>query len=77
MIGFRWDPEELAWDRPDLPLLSNLFGPIQHFRAALFGAWRYKVSADLCARKVFVGVPRWILMVLCSYLTLTMFGREI
>ena len=27
--------------------------------------------------RVFVGVPRLILMVLCSYLTLTMFGREI
>ena len=26
--------------------------------------------------RVFVGVPRWILMVPCSYLTLTMFGRE-
>ena len=26
-IGFRWDPEELAWDRPGLPLLSNLSGP--------------------------------------------------
>ena len=30
VIGFR--PEELAWDRPGLPLLSNLSGPIQHFR---------------------------------------------
>ena len=30
-IGFRWDPEELAWDRPGLPLLSNLSGPFQHF----------------------------------------------
>ena len=34
-IGFCWDPEELAWDRPGLPLLSNLSGPIQHFRAAI------------------------------------------
>ena len=46
-IGFRWDPEELAWDRPGLPLLSNLSGPIQHFRAAILGVWRDKVSADL------------------------------
>ena len=77
VIGFRWDPEELAWDRPGLHLLSNLSGPTQHFRAAILGAWRDKVSADLCARKGFRGVPRWILMVPCSYLTLTMFGREI
>ena len=31
-IGFRWDPLTLAWSRPSLPLLSNLAGPIQHFR---------------------------------------------
>ena len=60
-----------------MPLLSNLPGPIQHYRAAIHSAWRSKVSADLCARKGFSGVPRWILMVPCSYLTLTMFGREI
>ena len=28
VIGFRWDPEELAWDRPGLHLLSNLTGPM-------------------------------------------------
>ena len=56
-IGFRWDPEELAWDRPGLPLLSNLSGPIQHLRAAILGARRDKVSADLCARKGFRGGP--------------------
>ena len=48
VIGFRWDPEVLAWSRPGLLLLSNLSGPIQHFRAAILGAWRDKVSADLC-----------------------------
>ena len=58
-IGFRWDPEVLAWDRPGLPLLSNLSCPIQHFRAAILGAWRSKVSADLCARKGFRGRP-WL-----------------
>ena len=56
-VGFRWDPEELAWERPGLPLLSNLSGPIQHLRAAILGAWRDKVSADLCARKGFRGGP--------------------
>ena len=58
-IGFRWDLEELAWCRPGLPLLSNLSGPIQHLRAAILGAWRNKVSADLCARKGFRGGP-WL-----------------
>ena len=56
-IGFRWDPGELAWDRPGLPLLSNLSGPIQHFRAAILGAWRNKVSSGLCAGKGFRGGP--------------------
>ena len=51
------DPEELVWDRPSLPLLSNLSGPIQHFRTAILGAWRDKVSADLCGRKGFRGGP--------------------
>ena len=37
-IGFRWDPLALAWSRPGLPLLSNLAGPIQHFRAAILDA---------------------------------------
>ena len=57
VIGFRWDPEELAWDRSGLLLLSNLSGPVQHFRAATLDAWRDKVSADLCARKGFRGGP--------------------
>ena len=42
-----------------MPLLSNLSGPIQHFRAAILGAWRDKVSADVCARKGFRGGP-WL-----------------
>ena len=57
VIGFYWDPLELAWSRPGLPLLSNLSGPFQHFRAALLSAWRDKVSADLCPGKGFRGGP--------------------
>ena len=38
-----------------MPLLSNLSGPFQHFRAAIIGAWRDAVSPDLCARKGFRG----------------------
>ena len=56
-VGFLWDSHALAWVRPGLPLLSNLAGPIQHFRAAILGAWRDKVAADLCRRKGFRGGP--------------------
>ena len=40
-----------------MPLLSNLAGPLQHFRTAILDAWRNKVSADLCGRKGFRGGP--------------------
>ena len=56
-IGFFWDPDILAWVRPGLPPVSNLAGPIQHFRAALQDAWRNKAAADLCGRKGFRGGP--------------------
>ena len=56
-IGFRWDLLALAWSRPVLPLLSNLAGPIQHFRAAILDAWRNKAAADLCCREGFRGGP--------------------
>ena len=39
------------------PCLSNLAGPIQHFRAAILDAWRNKVAADLCCRQGFRGGP--------------------
>ena len=56
-IGFRWNPDALAWVRPGLPLLSNLAGPVQHFKPAIIDAWRNKVSADLCSRQGFRGGP--------------------
>ena len=56
-IGFRWDPLALAWSRPGLPLLSNLAGPVQHFRAAILDAWQNKAAADLCGREGFRGGP--------------------
>ena len=56
-VRFQWDPHVLAWIRPGLPLLSNLAGPIQHFRAAILDAWRNKVTTDLCRRKGFRGGP--------------------
>ena len=57
----------LAWVRPGLPLLSNLAGPIQHFRAAILDAWRNKVASDLCRRQGFRGGP---LLDICGSLQL-------
>ena len=45
-VGFRCDPVRMGWSRPGLPLLSNLAGPVQHFKAAILDAWRNKVAAD-------------------------------
>ena len=56
-IDFRWNPDALAWVRPDLPMLSKLAGPIQHFKIAILDAWRNKVAADLCGREGFRGGP--------------------
>ena len=56
-IGFRWNPDALAWVRPGLPLLCNLAGPLQQKKTAVLDAWRDKVSADLCGRKGFRGGP--------------------
>ena len=56
-IGFQWDPLALAWSRPGLPLLTNLAGPVQHFKTAILDAWRNKVAADLCGRAGFRGGP--------------------
>ena len=66
----------LGWEKPGLPVLSNVAGPIQHFRAAVLNAGKDKVSADLCARKGFRVAPCMIFQAPCSSLTLAMFGRE-
>ena len=56
-IGFSWCSQVSGWNGPGLPVLSMMAGPIQHFSAAVFGAWRLKVSVDLCSRKGFRGGP--------------------
>ena len=53
--GFRLDPLGMAWSRLGLPLLSNLAGPVQHFKTAILEAWRNKVAADLCGGEGFSG----------------------
>ena len=52
-IGFMWDLVEMGWSRPGLPLLGNLAGPNQHFKAAILDA----CAADLCGREGFRGGP--------------------
>ena len=56
-IGFFWCSRFPGWDRPGLPMLSMVDGPVQHFRAAILDAWRHKVSKSQCARKGFRGGP--------------------
>ena len=43
--------------RPGLPMLSNLAGPIQHFRSAILDAWRNRIAVDLCGRRGSRGGP--------------------
>ena len=59
-VGFRWVPLALGWSRPG-PLLSDLAGPLQHFRAAMLR------GVARC----------WMCMALCSSWTLLMSGKEI
>ena len=47
-LGFSWDPLSSGWIWPGLPLLHQLAGPYQHFKAAIWDAWRSKVCFDLC-----------------------------
>ena len=75
-IGFRWDPVALGWSRPGLPLLRNLAGPLQHFKAAVLDAWRDKLATDLCGRGCFRGGPLQDVHGSCSSLTLSMLGKE-
>ena len=57
VIGFDWDPVNLGWKRPGLPVLQHLVGPYQHFKAAIWEAWKLKVSFDLCRRQGFRESP--------------------
>ena len=56
-IGFSWCSLVPGWDRPGLPVLCMVAGPVQHFRSAILDVWRHKVSMSLCARKAFRGGP--------------------
>ena len=57
VVGFSWDAVSSAWSRPGLPGLSLFAGPYQHFKAAIWDAWRSKVSFDMCQRQGFRGCP--------------------
>ena len=75
-IGFVWSPGLVGWVREGLPVLSNLAGPIQHFRSAVLEGWRGKVSADPFARKGFRGGPWLDVDGTLQLLNLTTFGRD-
>ena len=53
VVGFAWDALNSGSTRPGLLVLHHLTGPIQHFRAAIWDAWRTKVCFDLCRRQGF------------------------
>ena len=55
--AFQWNSKLVGWDRPGLPVLSNLAGPFQRFRAAVLDAWTNKVTTNLCGRSGFRGGP--------------------
>ena len=53
--------------------LPDLAGPIQHFKTAILGAWRCKVSAGLCPREGVRGDP--LLEIVGSQQLLNPFAR--
>ena len=57
VFGFSWDAVDNVLSRPGLPGLSLLAGPYQHFKAAIWDAWKSKVSFDMCQRQGFRGGP--------------------
>ena len=57
ILGFAWDSGEEGWLRPGLPPLRMLSGPYQHFKSAIFSAWRGRAAAILTSRKGFRGGP--------------------
>ena len=54
-LGFAWNGDEEGWVRVSLPPLRMMSGPVQHFRSAIFDAWRYQVFARLSERRGFLG----------------------
>ena len=78
VLGFVWDPGGPGWLRAGLPFLSHLAGPYQHFKAAVWDAWRAKVFFDLCRRQGFQGEGLgWTLLALYSSCVLRMLEIEI
>ena len=48
-----WGGERLG--SVSLPPLRMVTGPVQHFRSAIFDAWRFSLFSRLSEKKVFVG----------------------
>ena len=70
------DPHMLGWVRPGLPVLSNLAGPVLHFKSAILNAWRDKVAADLCALEGFRRGPLLDIAGILQLLTFLLFWRD-
>ena len=53
-------------------------GPVQHFRSAIWDAWRFSVFSRLSERQGFFGVLSFLIfMVLYNYLPRPTCGNEI
>ena len=57
VLGFAWDPSDSGWTGPGLPMLHHPPGPYQHFKTAIWNAWRSKVCFGLCRRQGFSRGP--------------------
>ena len=73
-LGFRWCSDGFCWSRTGLPRLPMVEGPFQHFKDAVFRAWKHWNSADLCKRKGVRGGP--LLDLQGSMQLLVLFGVE-
>ena len=54
-LSFAWDGDEKGWVRVSLPPLRMMTGPVQHFRSAIWDAWRFQVFARISERTGFWG----------------------
>ena len=76
-IGFQWDSLTTRWDWPGLPGLSNLAGPIQHFKSAILDAWRVRLLLICVLGEAFGVAPCLIFLVPICFLIPLMFVRGI
>ena len=76
-IGFRWNPDALVRVGPGLPMLTDLAGPIQHFRSAIMVLGVTRFLLTFADGKAFEVVLCSMSVAPCSSLILLMFEKEI